>query len=313
MYAIALELDFTLGTSDLVICFDATFPSPVVSVVESLPKYRLPRPSVIFSGYVTPSVTPSDSPEYTAEAKARSTDDKDFMAIYTYTEFEIILDATGLPPVASGDSGSSLVLDENLLPMVSRTGSVDLLLQPTTTGDPMLNPSTYTAPTFCLQAAEGTDGICDIIYGNTAHVPLRLPAGLVSYTKLDYTLGEGNLCEGLSDWWDLSPLDFGGACNVQILYYDMCEDFSWVGCNAILYIATLAVCSEVIGNDRWDVAALIACGVQAAYYTAVAETNTGCALYYKAPNAVCRCFCSGPLPTRHLDCGVSPSKRATWE
>ncbi|KAH8198097.1 hypothetical protein TruAng_007718 [Truncatella angustata] len=295
-----------------------------------------PGPSVIFSGYVTPSVTPSDSPEYTAEAKARSTDDKDFMAIYTYTEFEIILDATGLPPVASGipqPSGTDLpeipcmeILEAHLswmktsYPCIDFYGRITITLggatyQWSTSGQsctitPAASPVTIPKVSKMLEGRKRTEELADELI---VRVPLRLPAGLVSYTKLDYTLGEGNLCEGLSDWWDLSPLDFGGACNVQILYYDMCEDFSWVGCNAILYIATLAVCSEVIGNDRWDVAALIACGVQAAYYTAVAETNTGCALYYKAPNAVCRCFCSGPLPTRHLDCGVSPSKRATWE
>jgi hypothetical protein len=110
-------------------------------------------------------------------------------------------------------------------------------------------------------------------------------------------LGEGNLCDGVSDWWDLSPFDFGDACDVQSLCYDMCEDFSWVGCNAIFYAAALVVCSDEIGDEWWDVAALIACGAQAVYYTAVAATDTGRDLYYKAQNAMCRCFCSDPPDT----------------
>lgn len=316
---------------------------------------------------------------------------------------------------------SQTVLNENFVPMVSRTGSVGPMLQPTeapVAGDPILDPSTYTVPSFYLQAVQGADDVYDMVYGDTnqfvamaadgqivlvdastgpafigGHVtsifssdcygritislggakyqwstsgqsstmtlstsarsnivvlPVSLPQvsellkdrkrteeltdkllarsalrerltnadthapqcpstppGLVSHTKSDYEMGEGNLCDGMSDWWELSPFDFGDACDIQALCYDMCEDFSWVGCNAIFYAAALVVCSDEIGDSWWDVVALIACGVQSVYFTAVAATDTGRDLYFKAQKSMCRCFCSSPPDTcLYVDSGA---------
>ncbi|EPE07030.1 tryptophan synthase alpha chain [Ophiostoma piceae UAMH 11346] len=123
------------------------------------------------------------------------------------------------------------------------------------------------------------------------------PAGLVSKTKSTYDKGHGNLCDAMSKYWAYSPYDFGDACDVQSDCYDMCEGYSFQGCNAIFYASMLFTCSDEIGDEWWDVVSLIACGVQAVYYLGVAETSTGRDAYYRSLSNMCACFCSQPQDT----------------
>lgn len=123
------------------------------------------------------------------------------------------------------------------------------------------------------------------------------PAGLISETKAGYQLGQGNLCNAMSNNWDYSPYDFGDACTVQSNCYDHCSGYSFQGCNTIFYAAMLDVCLQEVGDEWWDVVSLIACDLQAVYYLGVAETSTGRDSYYDALGAMCACFCSSPDST----------------
>lgn len=58
---------------------------------------------VSFSSYATPSIESSDSPPYTATgAQEKPSDDNEFIATYTYTEFPLTVAATGSPPITTG-------------------------------------------------------------------------------------------------------------------------------------------------------------------------------------------------------------------
>lgn len=123
-----------------------------------------------------------------------------------------------------------------------------------------------------------------------------VPAGLVSKTKSGYDLGHGSFCENLSDYWELSPFDFDGSCEIQSLCYDQCENFSWVGCNAIFaYVMLLSYAKNF--ESWWHVVQAVACAAQASYFTAIAATKTGRELYCKAQDNMCFCFCSSPPDT----------------
>ncbi len=122
------------------------------------------------------------------------------------------------------------------------------------------------------------------------------PAGLVSETKQNYQMDQGNLCDAMSDYWQLSPFDFGDACDIQSLCYDQCEHFSWVGCNAIFSYAALFSCADNF-KEWYEVVEAVACAAQAVYFTAVAFTDTGRKAYYNAQDAMCACFCTDPPET----------------
>lgn len=124
------------------------------------------------------------------------------------------------------------------------------------------------------------------------------PPGLVSKTKQGYEMDQGNFCDNphLSEYWGLSPFSFDGSCILQSLCYDQCEDFSWVGCNAIFAYSMLLSCAKNFEN-WWEVVEAVACAAQAGYFTGVAATQTGRDLYYKAQDSMCYCFCSNPPDT----------------
>ncbi|KAK3306262.1 uncharacterized protein B0T15DRAFT_500976 [Chaetomium strumarium] len=122
------------------------------------------------------------------------------------------------------------------------------------------------------------------------------PAGLVSKTKQDYKMGEGNFCEDLNEWWGLSPFDFDTACEVQSLCFDQCEGFSFAGCTAIFSYAMYLTCADNF-ESWWDVVKAGACAAQATVFVGLASSATGQGLYNKAQSAMCRCFCSNPPDT----------------
>ncbi|KAL1897449.1 hypothetical protein Sste5346_004187 [Sporothrix stenoceras] len=197
LYATALYLDFTFGTSGPTIYFDLNCPAPVVSGPSvayispsvSVPAelYAAPVISIAASSaYVAPSVVQTDSPPYVPSGpQAKPSDDNAFISTYTYTEFTLTMNSTGSPPVATGipqPSGSELpdlpclitpgpvapftVLNQQFVPMVSTTGSIGPLLQPTEApqpGDPLLDPATLELPTFFLQEVDGADAY-DMVY-----------------------------------------------------------------------------------------------------------------------------------------------------
>ncbi|KAI0133706.1 hypothetical protein BJ170DRAFT_174149 [Xylariales sp. AK1849] len=213
LYGSALYTDFTLGSGGPTIFWDADCPKPVISgpsissytastTYSSVP--TAPGSVVTFSAYVTPTILSSDSPPYTPTgAQEKPTDDNEFIATYTYTEFQLTVSATGSPPVTTGvprPTGTDLpdlpcmvspgpqtpfsVLNENFLPMVSRTNSIGPLLQPTeapAADDPILNPETLTLPSFYLQEAAGVSGVYDMVYDGetTQYVAMTLDGQVV--------------------------------------------------------------------------------------------------------------------------------------
>ncbi|KAK9413951.1 putative Apple-like protein [Seiridium unicorne] len=143
-----------------------------------------------FDVYVTPTPVSSDSPDYVPTgAQETPTDDNEFIATYTYTEFELTIAATGSPPLTTGiphPTGTDLpdlpcmvtpgaqapftVLNENFLPLVTRTGSIGPFLQPTeapAAGDPVLSPQSLTFGTFYLQEVAGETDVYDMVYSDT--------------------------------------------------------------------------------------------------------------------------------------------------
>lgn len=123
------------------------------------------------------------------------------------------------------------------------------------------------------------------------------PPGLISETKAGYQTGQGNLCNAMSNYWDLSPYDFSDACTIQSNCYDHCSGYSFQGCNTMFYASMLAICLNEVGDEWWDLVSYTACDLQAAYYLGVAETSTGRDSYYDAMSAMCGCFCSSPDST----------------
>ncbi|KAI8966025.1 hypothetical protein F5Y11DRAFT_236586 [Daldinia sp. FL1419] len=158
-----------------------TIPASVSSVEEA----------VVFTPEPTPVPLTTDSPPYVPSGPQVTPDDDDeFIATYTYEQFELpTVVAEGSPPVTTGlaqptalpsvpcmvEPGSKAqftVLNENFVPIVSRASdSIGPLLQPTkapAADDPMLHPETFTVPGFYLQAAEGASGVYDMVYAGSS-------------------------------------------------------------------------------------------------------------------------------------------------
>lgn len=141
-----------------------------------------------FPAYTPPSIVSSDSPPYTPTGpQPTPANDWDFVQTYTYTQYDLptMVDA-GRPPVTTGielempsaapclmEAGSDspfTLLNEDFIPMVTRTGSVGPLLQPTEApapDDPILNPLTYKVPSFYLNPVAGESDVYDMVYVNT--------------------------------------------------------------------------------------------------------------------------------------------------
>lgn len=211
LYATALYLDFTFGTSGPTIYFDLNCPAPVVAgpaLVYASPSVSIPAalyeaPVISIaasSAYEAPKVVQTDSPPYVPSGpQAKPSDDNAFISTYTYTEFTLTMNSTGSPPVATGipqPSGTDLpdlpclitpgpaapftVLNQQFVPMVSTTDSIGPLLQPTEApqpGDPLLDPSTLQLPTFFLQAVEGVADVYDLVYNGESPLYVAMTTG----------------------------------------------------------------------------------------------------------------------------------------
>ncbi|KAK4444890.1 hypothetical protein QBC34DRAFT_442107 [Podospora aff. communis PSN243] len=148
------------------------------------------KPAVTFEPFVPPTIKPVDSPPFVSDGpQSKPEDDDDFMSTYTYTEHPLTLSQKGTPPLTTGvplPSGTELpvlpclvnpgshspfsVVNEDFIPMVSRTNSIGPLLQPTAAPareDPLLDPLNFEAPSFFLKEVSDRPGIFDLVYEDT--------------------------------------------------------------------------------------------------------------------------------------------------
>lgn len=88
--------------------------------------------------------------------------------------------------------------------------------------------------------------------GDAPKCPNNIP-NLVPYLRSDYTLGEGNVCDNLPDWWQLSPFDFDKSCAVQSLCFDQCQHFGWDSCTGIFTVLAISSCAEHFSGSWWDI------------------------------------------------------------
>ncbi|KAI1382160.1 hypothetical protein F4677DRAFT_439963 [Hypoxylon crocopeplum] len=198
LYKKALVKDFTPDANNLNIYWDVNCPRAVGSPGPTLGPYTpattVPSLSteaaVTFTPAADPTVLTTDSPPYSPTgAQVTPDDDDEFISTYTYEEYALpTVVAAGSPPITTGISqptaiptapclvqvGSQAqfsVLNENFIPMVSRTfDSIGPMLQPTkapAADDPILNPETLSLPGFYLQQPSGVTGVYDLVYAGS--------------------------------------------------------------------------------------------------------------------------------------------------
>ncbi|KAK2616707.1 hypothetical protein QQS21_000319 [Conoideocrella luteorostrata] len=127
--------------------------------------------------------------------------------------------------------------------------------------------------------------------GNAPKCP-RAPDNLVPYVRANYKLNQGNVCDNLPDWWQLSPFSFDGSCAVQSLCFDQCQSFGWDSCTGIFTVMAMTSCVSNFGGSWWDIIPLVACTAQATYFSVYAGTNPGRELFNTAQKSMCVCYCS---------------------
>ncbi|KAK4239312.1 apple-like protein [Achaetomium macrosporum] len=211
LYDSLLYLDFQEANSGATIYFDADCSEPLVEgpkIVLVAPSGSVPIDSVpssagpvaSFPEYTPPSIVSSDSPPYTPTGpQSKPTDDNEFIATYSYTEYPLpTMVDIGRPPVTTGigltlpsdmpcllSAGADhpfTLLNEDFIPMVTRTGSIGPLLQPTEApapDDPILNPLTFTVPGFYLKEVAGASDVYDMVYAETGHYVAMTTGGEV--------------------------------------------------------------------------------------------------------------------------------------
>jgi hypothetical protein len=84
--------------------------------------------------------------------------------------------------LSAGSANPFTLLNEDFIPMVTRTGSIGPLLQPTeapAADDPILDPLTFTVPSFYLQEVAGASDVYDMIYAETGQYVAMTEAGQV--------------------------------------------------------------------------------------------------------------------------------------
>lgn len=158
----------------------------------STPSLNAAPTATSFAATQSPTIVMSDSPAYTpAGPQIPFEDDRPFIATYTYTEYQVTVNATGSLPITTGIAQPTSVpalsapcmitpgaqapftlLNDQFIPMVSRTSnSIGPLLQPTkapAANDPILDLSTFTLPPFYLQQASGAAaGTYDMVYAKS--------------------------------------------------------------------------------------------------------------------------------------------------
>ncbi|KAI2602387.1 hypothetical protein GGR54DRAFT_504900 [Hypoxylon sp. NC1633] len=200
LYNKALVKDFTPDPNNLNLYWDINCPRAVASsaggsLAPYTPSTTVPsistEPAVTFAEPTVPTPLTTDSPPYTPSGPQVTPDDDDeFISTYTYEQFELpTVIAEGSPPVTTGigqptdipaapcmvTPGSQAqfsVLNENYIPMVSRTSdSIGPILQPTkqpAADDPILSPETLSLPGFYLQAASGVTNVYDLVYAGSS-------------------------------------------------------------------------------------------------------------------------------------------------
>ncbi|OTB18368.1 hypothetical protein K445DRAFT_9324 [Daldinia sp. EC12] len=203
LYKKALVKDFTPDSNNANIYWDANCPRAVGNsgptlvfgggseAATPIPTISNVEEPVTFTSEPAPVALTTDSPPYVPSGPLVTPDDDDeFISTYTFTQFELpSVIAEGSPPITTGlaqptaipsapcmvEPGSQAqftVLNENFVPMVSRTSdSIGPLLQPTkapAADDPMLHPETFTVPGFYLQAAAGVSDVYDMVYAGSS-------------------------------------------------------------------------------------------------------------------------------------------------
>ncbi|KAK5653024.1 hypothetical protein OQA88_9310 [Cercophora sp. LCS_1] len=202
--------DYFRGGNDSVLLFDYNCPAPVIQgpklkpykPTSTTPVPTGAGPAVTFQPYTAPSIAPLDSPPYVPTGpQSKPDDDDEFTATYTYTEFPLTIAQMGNPTLTTGvplPSGTELpklpcmvtpgaqspftILNENFLPMVSRTNSIGPLLQPTAApaaNDPILDPVNYKAPSFYLKPVAGNTEVFDLVYASTGQFVAVTSSGRV--------------------------------------------------------------------------------------------------------------------------------------
>ena len=159
-------------------------------------------PTADITPYTQPTISPTDSPPYIPSGpQSKPDDDDDFTSTYTYTEFPLTLGQMGKPPlttgvplpsgtelpklpcmVTAGPKGPFTLLNENFIPMVSRSNSIGPLSQPTAApaaNDPILDPVNYKAPSFFLKAVAGLTDVFDLVYTATGQYVAKTSSGRV--------------------------------------------------------------------------------------------------------------------------------------
>ncbi|KAI4861962.1 hypothetical protein F4820DRAFT_460540 [Hypoxylon rubiginosum] len=200
LYKNALVKDFTPDPKNLNLYWDIKCPRDVVAdpggslgtytATTSVPSLTT-EAAVTFTPATEPaSVLTTNDPAYTPSGPQVTPDDDDeFISTYTYEEFALpTVVAAGSPPVTTGISqptniptapcmvqpGASApfsILNENFIPMVSRTSSIGPLLQPTAqpaANDPILNPETLVLPAFYLSQPAGVTTAYDLVYAGSS-------------------------------------------------------------------------------------------------------------------------------------------------
>ncbi|KAI1383093.1 uncharacterized protein F4822DRAFT_440774 [Hypoxylon trugodes] len=199
LYKNALVKDFTPDPYNLNIYWDINCPRDVASpgpvLDTSTPATTIPSITteaiVTFAPAETPTALVTNDPPYTPTGPQVTPDDDDeFISTYTYEEFQLpTVVAEGAPPITTGigqptdiptapclvQTGSAAqfsVLNENFIPMVSRTSSsIGPLQQPTkapAAGDPLLDPETLVLPAFYLQPISGVSNVYDLVYAGSS-------------------------------------------------------------------------------------------------------------------------------------------------
>ncbi|KAI1774641.1 hypothetical protein F4818DRAFT_442134 [Hypoxylon cercidicola] len=201
LYKNALVKDFTPDPNNLNIYWDVNCPRAVAADSEatlgtftattSVPSLTT-EVAMEFTPYTEPAaMLTTNSPPYVPTGPQVTPDDDDeFISTYTYEEFALptviasgsapittgILQPTAIPTapcmVQPGADAPFSVLNENFIPMVSRTSnSIGPMLQPTAepaADDPILNPETLTLPPFYLSQPAGVTDAYDLVYSGSS-------------------------------------------------------------------------------------------------------------------------------------------------
>ncbi|KAI2629159.1 hypothetical protein GGS26DRAFT_591828 [Hypomontagnella submonticulosa] len=198
LYNKALTKDFTPDMKSLNIYWDINCPRDVgeegPTLGSSASTTAVPtlttEEAATFPPPETPTPLVTDSPPYIPSGPQVEPDDDDiFISTYTYEQFELpTVVAAGSPPVTTGIAQPTAiptapcmvqpgpqaqfsVLNENFIPMVSRTSSIGPMLQPTkapAAGDPLLSPATLVLPGFYLQQPAGVTDAYDMVYAGSS-------------------------------------------------------------------------------------------------------------------------------------------------